>query len=304
MGGRTSIGYGSGSQGVGASVVAGVWLVQLSCRGRKMNKALYLAMLKHHGNTTAGYSIGIVLYEFLVTWVYPMIAKSPLLTEIPKSFPSSVKSVFGVVSLDDSDTSYEAYISAQLFGRIWTLVMALYTINTATALLAELSEHGFLAYPLSAPLSRQKLLATQAQVLLTGVGAVTGSTIAGLCVAAKVFGIKIDPWLYLRTGLLGFCFFSTVAGYSMLFSALCDTKEQAMRRAGALTCGFYACDVLAELHENLAWVEVFTLFKFFRPELVLTGENSGTAESIILSVLTMALFSMSGAVFARKDLLV
>lgn len=77
-----------------------------------MNRALFRAMMKQNGKKIAKLATGIVLYEGLLTWVYPVISENPAVAQIAESLPSTVKTVFGVSEEARMDT-FEAFISGQ-----------------------------------------------------------------------------------------------------------------------------------------------------------------------------------------------
>ncbi|WP_242837406.1 hypothetical protein [Desulfitobacterium metallireducens] len=57
----------------------------------------------------------------LLTWVYPVISENPDVAQIAESIPSAVKTVLGVSEEARVDT-FEAFISAQFFARIWAML--------------------------------------------------------------------------------------------------------------------------------------------------------------------------------------
>lgn len=268
-----------------------------------MNDALYWVMLKQESKKIIGYSLGVVLYEGLITWVYPIIIKSPLIEELPKSFPSAVKRAFGVSTGEEVDVSYEAYISAQLFGRLWTLSMSFYGISMVDTLVAKPMEKGCMAYLLSSPVSRFEILNTQIGVLLTELALVTGTTLGGVYAATAYFEIAIARWPYFRLGILAFSLCSAIVAYSLLAAVLFDTEE-AVRYASAITFVFYGLDVVSSLDDRFSGLKYLTPFGLFRPQEVLQGKAMPTKGIVVLSVITGATLVIAGILFSRKDLAV
>lgn len=265
-----------------------------------MNKALYRAMIKQNAGKILSYSAGSGLYGLLLTGVYPSIAKSSAVAEIAASFPTTVKSVFGV-SGEANLNSFEAYISGQFFSRIWALVMSIYGIGTAQSLFAELLDQGFLAYPLAAPLSRREIVVTQTGALLTGLAVLTGVSVSGVILGCHWQEIKIHTWRYYRLGVLGFAFFSAISSYSLVFSVMAESSQQAMFYSAGLTLFFYALDVTAGLNEKFKWLKHFTLFGLFRPQEVLDGE-SPARDILMLLGIAVGMFFLAEEGFRQRDL--
>ncbi|MDQ7094491.1 ABC transporter permease subunit [Desulfosporosinus sp. PR] len=267
-----------------------------------MNDTLYWAMLKHESKKILGCSLGLIFYEWLVTWVYPVLVESPVIEDIPQSFPDPVKRVFGVSTGEEVDMSYEAYISAQLLGRLWTLLISVYGISTSNTLVAHMVKQGFLAYPLSSPLSRFEILNTQIGVLLTELFMVTGATLGGLYTTTSFFGVKIPRWQYFRMAISGFGLGAVVGAYSLLLGVLFDSEEESLRLAGALSGCFYGLDVVSCLSERFSNLKYFTPFGLFRPQEILQGRILPAKGFLVLSSISGTAFLLAGALFRRKSL--
>jgi ABC-2 type transport system permease protein len=266
-----------------------------------INLPFFRTMFKQQCYNILKISSGIILYEGLLTWVYPAISKTtPAVTEIVEAFPSPVKVVFGV-SPDARTDTFEAYISSQFFSRIWTMVMAAWEINTANALLAELIDNGSLAFPLSAPVSRSGILTTQAAVLMASNILLTALTFTALFIGTAIFGIKIAKTKYLKLSLLSFSFFSVIGGYSFWFCTLTE-KEKSLASAYGLTASFYILDVLAGLSDKLSWAGRLSLFRLLKPQEVLEGANHPAGITTTLLTSTVIILYLAARVFEKKDL--
>lgn len=256
-------------------------------------------MLKKTGKKILSYSLGVFTYEWLIISVYPTIAKSPAIAEIPKSFPNSIKSVFGVPP--DSGYSFEAYISAQFLGRILTLLMAIYGVSTANELVSKLVEQGSMAYLLSVPATRLEIITSQIAVLLTGLAVMVTSVLLGIYTASHKFDVKIKRWNYFRFGLLGYSFFAAISSYCLFFSALFNDSERAILLGTSLTFLFFSLDVVSGLNERFAWVQKLTLFGLYRPQKVLEG-SMPTWPFFISTGITTAMFILTSLIFEKKDI--
>lgn len=266
-----------------------------------MNRALFRAMFKQYRKKVAAISTGIILYEGLLTWVYPVIAKNPAVTQVAESMPSTVKTVFGISENARIDT-FEAFISGQFFARIWVMLMALYGIQTANAVLAKMVDDGSLAFLLSTPVSRSEILATQTVVLMSTTAILVAATILGLYFGTFCSRIKINYARYFRLGLLGVAFFSLIEIYSLFFSAWFVEEERALAYASGLTLAFYGLDIVGGLSSKLSWLKNYSLFQWFQPQEVLEGTIDPTWTIIGLSVASALLWYLTKKLFETQDL--
>lgn len=265
-----------------------------------INLPFFRAMLKQQRSTMFKFCAGIILYEELLTWVYPAIAKAPAMQEIVDAFPVPVKTVFGVAPDARTDT-FESYISSQFFARIWTMLMAFYGISTANALLAKLVDDGSLALPLSAPVSRGKIITTQAAVLFANNSIIITMTFWGLYLGTGLFGIYIEKTYYRRLLLLSLAFFSLIGSYAILLATL-TTREKSLAYAYGLTMVFYALDVLAGLSDKLSRLAYLSLFRLFKPQEVLAGSINPAAITGGLLLGAGIVHGVAMYIFAKKDL--
>ncbi|SHN74943.1 ABC transporter permease subunit [Desulfitobacterium chlororespirans] len=266
-----------------------------------MNRALFRAMMKQNRKKVAKLAAGIVLYETLLTWVYPVIAENSAVTQLTDSIPSAVKTVFGVAEEARVDT-FEAFISAQFLARIWAMLMSLYNVETANELLAKLADDGSLALLLSTPVPRGDYLFTQALVLFSGNALLVLATLLGLCCGAYRFGITIDSWRYCRFGLLSLAFYSLIGAYSLFFSALTAQEDLALTLAAGATLTFYALDVAGGLSEQHSWIRRLSLFQCYQPQEVLEGTSDPARKIIGLTAGSVILLQLGIYAFNEKDL--
>jgi len=230
-----------------------------------------------------------------------VIAKNPAVSEVAESMPSTVKTVFGIPENARIDT-FEAYISGQFFARIWVMLMALYGIQTANALLAKMVDDGSLALLMSTPVSRSELLSTQTGVLISTNAILVTATIVGLYFGTFCSGIEINYSRYLSLGLLGVAFFSLIEIYSLFFSAWFVEEERALTYAAGLTLAFYGLDIVGGLSDKLFWLKNLSLFQWFQPQEVLEGTTDPTCTIIGLSVASAVLWYLTKNVFETQDL--
>ncbi|MDR2737283.1 MAG: ABC transporter permease [Gracilibacteraceae bacterium] len=265
-----------------------------------ISRPFFRAMFKEQRGNLLKISGAFVLYETLLSWVYPAIAKTPAVGEIVDTIPAAVKTVFGVSPHARTD-SFEAFFSSQFLARIWTLIMAAYGIMTANALVAQLVEDGSLALPLSAPLSRSKLIITQAALLFVNNAILIGVTLGGVFLGTSLFRISINKVSYLKLSLLSLSFFTAIGSYAFLFAAS-GYKEKSLAYAYGLTALFYGLDVVAGLWDKLNWAGTLSLFHLLKPQDVLEGTVNPAGPIKGLTTSAAVLLGVAIRIFEKRDL--
>jgi ABC-2 type transport system permease protein len=258
-------------------------------------------MFKQQVPKIAKLSAGIILYEGLLTWVYPVISKNTQVTEIARSLPAAVKTVFGVSREARTDT-FDAFISAQFLARIWAVLIIFYNLEASQELLGKLIDDGSLSFLLATPVERGEILETQAAVLLSSDAILVLMTLLGLYYGTYRFDISIKHEDYLRFALTGLAFYSFIGAYSLFFSAWLGGGENAFTIACALTLGFYAMDVAGGLSDDLAWAKKLSLFRCYQPQAVLEKTVRARRSILSLTAGTLFLLHRGKKVFEEKDL--
>ena len=265
-----------------------------------MNDALFWALLKQEKKKIIGLSLGITFYEWLITWVYPILLRSPAIKEIPDLFPSAVKQAFGV-STTEGDLSYEAYITAQLLGRLWPLLITFYGINTANSVIHRPIEQGEISFPLSAPITRSTIFSTQLGVLCTALAFISGAALGGIYSATAYWDITISRWHYFRLQILTLLLSVTLSAYTLLISFLFNSQERAVGWAAGLILMFYGLDVVSDLSESFKWLRNFTPLGLFRPQEVLQKNVLPRKAFTFLSISCAVSLALTRLLYSRRD---
>lgn len=94
-----------------------------------MNAALLRCMLKTNAQTIFSYAIGMVFYLWMLLWVYPSIASSSALNTVLKAMPQSMLRLFGMQA---GMQQLGDYLAGEFYGLIFIIIMAVYTLPTAS----------------------------------------------------------------------------------------------------------------------------------------------------------------------------
>lgn len=268
-----------------------------------MNDALYLTLLKQDGKKLMGCSAGIILYQWLLTWVYPILIKSPAIGELTKGFPSEIKKAFGVSAGEEIDLSYEAYISAQFTGRIWSLLLAIYGVYGVKSLLVEPIEQGVMVFPLSAPLTRSEIFNSCISAYLTQLGLINSAQWVGILAATAFFDIDIDRWKYFKLSISAASLGAVIVSYCF-FLAVAATDTKAFGYTGAITFLLYGLSIASSISKNYNWLKYVTPFTLYRSQDILQGKADSAKEILGGVAITAIFFNWAAKLFAVRDFLV
>lgn len=266
-----------------------------------MNGKLYRTMLKVYSKSITSYAIGSALYLWLIIALYPSIANAKGLQELMQSLPQGFLKAFdmeaGFQSLGD-------FIAGKYYGSLLVVILAIFSLITASQLIAKLVERGSMAYLLATPNSRRTISVTQALVLITGLLVIVGATtVTGLLVG--IYGIEGTDFQtagFLKVNLMVFLLFFVVSGYAFLFSCWLNDEKQALGISAVITMLFYGADFAGKLSENLEWTRNISLFSLFDPVGIANESVSIVGSSLFLAILGIILYSIGTFLFQKRDL--
>jgi ABC-2 type transport system permease protein len=265
-----------------------------------MNMTLFKTMTKIQLRDIMSYSFGAILYQWLIIWIYPSVAKSginDLLKSMPESMLKAIGMGGGIQKLGD-------FLAGEFYGLLYLLLMIVFTLMTSIRLIAKLIDRGSMAYLLSTPVSRVKIVTTQIMVLTIGLFTISVFTTLGGITGSRLFveHSNLDSGAFIQMNIVGFLLFLLVGGYSFVFSCLINDEKKAMGVVACITIVFYACNLVSKMSDKLDWLKYVSIFTVFNPQEIMRGNYNIIPGVSGLAIASILLFILSIAIFKRRDL--
>jgi ABC-2 type transport system permease protein len=259
-------------------------------------------MMKINAKGMMNYALGSAFYIILLTWLYPTIATNANFDEMLQSMPEVLKNMFGMQA---GFGTYEAFISAEYYGLMYLIILAIFSVALSTKLIAKLVDQGSMAYLLSTPTTRVKVATTQAAVLVTGlllIAVVT--TVAGFLGNAWFLdeSSAIHTSRFIQLNIVALLLFFAISGIAFLVSSLSNDEKKAMGISGMITFLSFSLDLIGKLSDKLSWLRNFSIFSLFRPGEIVNGDVNFSAVTIILLTIGIAGFATGIVGFKKRDL--
>lgn len=240
-------------------------------------------------------------FEYLICAFVGTINVSGAVTELVKTLPPFLQSVFG-------DQLAAALSAPGILAFGWDhpvahAVGAALAIGLATRAVAGELENGTLELVLSQPLSRGAYLAGQVGYALAALAAVTLAGVFGTVVGLKVFNLDVrDPVRLLK---LAVCFFLLQAawyGLGLLFSVF---GREAGRVAGAgfmLVLLSYIAQAVGRLLPGAAFLLPYSLHSYYAPRSILMDNVLAGRSVAVLGAVSLVGLTLAAACFIRRDI--
>jgi ABC-2 type transport system permease protein len=268
-----------------------------------VNRSVLYKTVSERWRATLVYGVGILAYMLMTTAVYPTYKK--MLTakaELLKSYPKGLLQLFGVKSINVS--SFTNYITLELLGFIWIIIMAAFVIAFARNMIAGELQDGTLELLMSQPVPRWKVLTSEGAALLAGIVALVVATVVGVIVFGSAFassgGVNYAGLAAFIP--VGVCLALAIAGYSVLLSVVIDDPRRVAMAASALTLYFYLVHFAASYSKIMEKVDWFGIFHYYSPMDVI--EKGSVPVKSVLVLLAFAAVGFGAALWAfqRKDI--
>ncbi|MGE6256483.1 ABC transporter permease subunit [Heyndrickxia sporothermodurans] len=267
-----------------------------------MNASLFKSMMKTNGKSIVSYAFGAAFYMLLIIWIYPSIAKSDALNQLFEQMPANYLSAFGF----EGGISNEliGFLAGEYYGLLYIIILLIFSVVTATQLVARLVDRGSMAYLLSTSTSRIRVAITQGFILVLGLFVITLFSVLPVLFGAKwiIDDANINYSRFIEMNIVGFLLFFVISGYSFLFSCLFNDEKRAMALSGGLSIIFFALNLVAKMSTDLEWLKYLTIFSAFRPTEIAKGTADILPVSLSLGVVGIVLYAIAILIFQKRDL--
>ncbi len=255
--------------------------------------ALVAAQLHERRRSLLSWGLPIGLWSAFIVVIYPSVEDA--LSKAVASYPEALKEAFGVVEL----ATVEQYLNAEMLSLIVPLAVGYLAARSVASGLSGAAESGRLDVLLSAPVSRQRLVASGfaaaavelAAVLAVGLAiCVLGSLIAG---AGLSFGLALAGYANVWPLALLFAGLGVVAtAWSLRTSVVTGSV------AGVLVA-MYVVDLVGRLDAGLDWVRYGSVFRYYGSAIE-DGIEPLAFVGITAAAVTLA--ALGALLFDRRDI--
>ncbi|MDR2867413.1 MAG: ABC transporter permease [Acholeplasmatales bacterium] len=205
-----------------------------------------------------------------------------------------------------------AVASNMFYGQMAVMIILVYVIITANALVASQVDKGSMSYTLSTPIKRTTVTMTQMIYLLGSLLASSLVLIVSHVLGSLIGGITINFGQIILVNLGLFLLSCAIAGISFMASCIFNLSKNSLLIGAGVPVLFYVFSMVAQMGEpsvpgmdgipalaNFKYVTIMSLFN--------TSDIAAKSSNIIWSFIALALiaivtFTIGHLIFKKKDL--
>ncbi len=267
-----------------------------------MNKMLNVIRrkLKEQSRTAMFYAIGLFAYAWMIIAIFPMMEEFDFEMYI-ESFPEEMMTLLGAGDIEAMNT-IEGFLAIEYLAIFFILILTFFVASSAGTTIAGAIEKKTIDFQLSQPISRIKMLLSEAIVtIIYTIGLVVFNSVV-MILLGKLHNVDISLKGVLAFTILATGMMLSIYGISILLSSIMKSRAVVMTSTIFLILAMHIFQSLTMIVDKLQDFEQTTLFYMYKPEVVLsTGDIDHNHILVFFLVFTVGLLS-SIIIFNKKEI--
>lgn len=240
----------------------------------------------------------LTLYGGMIVGMFdPALGDS--LTMMAQSMPE----VFALFNMTDVGSTLLDFVSNYLYGFLLLAFPLVCIVLMTSRLLSRYVDRGSMAYLLATPVSRARIIFTQAVVQWLGVLCLVvyvTAMVGGISEIMFASWLDWKQFLLLNVGLLGLL--TLFAGICFCTACLFNDAKYATGIGAGICVAFVLIDMLSNVGDKFYWLMYCTPITLYDRVGIVIGDTLALWKLPILYVAGFALMAIGGAVFCKRDI--
>lgn len=266
-----------------------------------MNKTLFIKNIKSNWGVFVFVSGMLLIYVMTsVTMFDPESADA--MRAMFEVLPKGMMKAFG---FDGLGTNLTSYLGGYLYGFIFLVFPLIYTVILSNKLVAKHVDTGSMAYLLSTPNSRVKIVFTQACYLIISTFVLmTFEMIALISMAEVMFPKSLDISKFLALNLVTFLVVVVVGGIGFLFSCIFNDTKNSIAFGAGIPIIFIVLKMVSEISEKVEFLKYVTIYSLVDPDKIMNDKTYTTLVCFILAAVAAIIYGSAIYIFNKKSLVI
>jgi ABC-2 type transport system permease protein len=201
------------------------------------------------------------------------------------------------------DASLLGFIAGYFYGFLILLFPLIYSVIMADRMVARYVDSGSMAFLLSTPNTRVKIVITQACFLVGSlVSLITFVMLVGIGVSLALFPGELDIGRFISLNIGTVLLYFALSGIGFFASCLFNESKHSLALGGGIPVAFLMIQMLSGVSERLSGLEYFSLMTLFDPTEIVIGSSNVLPSFVALTVIALLLYAGGIYVFSKRDL--
>ncbi len=257
--------------------------------------------LKEQRKSVIYYAIGLLLYTWMIIAIFPLFTEGLDLDSYIAAFPEEMMIMLGVEEATSMNT-IEGFLSLEYLALFFVLILTFFIASSAGTTIAGAVEKKTIDFQLSQPISRVKVLLSEAIVTtLYTIGLVVINSLF-ILFFTKIYNIELDVSGVLAFTITAIGMMLSIYGIAIFFSSFLKSRAMVMTSTVFLILVMHIFQSLTIIVDKLNVFEKITLFYMYSPEKTLATANIEWLHILMFFLVFMTGILLSIIVFNRKEI--
>ena len=239
----------------------------------------------------------LTMYTAVIVYMF-----DPELGEMLDAYVTLMPEVMSAFGMSNTGSNLVEFIANYLYGFFLLVFPMILEIILANKIVAKYMDTGSMAYLVSTPNSRKKIVTTQGLFLLLNLGIlILYVTVLGIICSQIMFPGDLDINKFIMLNVSVFSVHIAISGICFFASCISNDMKLSYTIGAGIPIAFYIIQMLANMGGKLENLKYFTLFTLFDPNEIARG--SGNMAYVVATLfIGVILYVLGISIFSKRDL--
>ncbi len=240
-----------------------------------------------------------IMYFAIIISMYDPESTQALI-QMLEMFPEALLKAFGMAQVG---TTLLTFLTGYMYGFLVLLFPMVISIVTNHRLVAAHVDRGSMAYLLSTPNSRTRIVKTQALFSLSSITAFFITiTIAGLALAHIMLPGELEAGKFILINVYALFMYAAIGGIGFFASCVAVESKVSLGLGIGIPVGFLVLQMIGNTGDKFSWVGNLSLYNLFQSDKLIEGASSAYLGMAAFVIIAAVLYGSSIAIFNKRDL--
>jgi ABC-2 type transport system permease protein len=248
------------------------------------------------------FSLGMFLWGFLITALYPAVSGVQAFSDYWAQFPDTLKNLFGGHEINILRP--EGFITLEYYQMFLPIILSAFAFGFAAFCVVKARENGTLEILLTHPVERWKYAFTSFVSMCSGIAALSVLAVATVMLASSIFGVEISYSGQLKFMLLVYLLVLSLGAISLFASCAFNKSGQVFAVGITVLAASYLANFLSNNWSFFGFIDRALLYHYYDPYGVMTSPGFPWSSLIYYLTITIAFVGLSMVALHRRDIAV
>ena len=265
-----------------------------------MSWTIFRSSLQLRRTSLLWYSFGLALYGWFIVAFFPLVEDNLEYMEVFETvFTDEMLALFGGAGLNFGTLG--GFLSIEYLSLIWVFIVGAAVITFAAGALGGAVDDGTMELTLAQPVSRMQVVLARYLALVAYAGVLNLVTVATIYLPGLLHGVDVAPDAMGLLFVIGWLMTMAIGGFAYAVAALSSGGGRTIAISLGALAAMWLADVLGNISERFDWLSDFTLFHYWKPDIVIDDVTVAAEAWAIFGITALLFFVVAVWAFRRRD---